>query len=43
MRQGAEGAWVVSCYSWQAGFDPREKIASIEGSYKTKRQHIALG
>jgi hypothetical protein len=30
-RQGTERVWVVSCKSWQAGFDPREKIAAIEG------------
>ena len=31
-REGTERVWVVSCKSWQAGFDPREKIASIEGN-----------
>jgi hypothetical protein len=31
MREGAGRVWVVSCKSWQAGFDPREKIAAIEG------------
>ena len=30
-REGTERVWVVSCKSWQAGFDPREKIAAIEG------------
>jgi hypothetical protein len=33
-REGADRVWVVSCKSWQAGFDPREKIASIEGDRK---------
>jgi len=32
MRQGNGRVWVVSCKSWQAGFDPNEKIASIEGN-----------
>lgn len=32
MRRGAEHVWVVSCKSWQAGFDPNERIASIEGN-----------
>ena len=32
MREGTARVWVVSCKSWQAGFDPREKIASIEGN-----------
>lgn len=31
MREGTGRVWVVSCKSWQAGFDPREKIAGIEG------------
>jgi hypothetical protein len=31
-REGAGRVWVVSCKSWQAGFDPNEKIASIEGN-----------
>lgn len=31
-RKGAGRVWVVSCKSWQAGFDPREKIAAIEGN-----------
>lgn len=29
MRTGVDRVWVVSCKSWQAGFDPRERIASI--------------
>jgi hypothetical protein len=32
MRQWPDRVWVVSCKSWQAGFDPRERIASIEGN-----------
>src|SRR6202011_1299205 len=31
-QEGAGRVWVVSCKSWQAGFDPREKIAAIEGN-----------
>ena len=31
-RKGAGRVGVVSCKSWQAGFDPREKIAAIEGN-----------
>lgn len=30
-REGPEHVWVVSCKSWQAGFNPAEKIAAIEG------------
>lgn len=32
MREGTDRVWVVSCKSWQTGFDPKEKIASIEGN-----------
>lgn len=32
MRSGASGIWVVSCKSWQSGFDPKEKIAAIDGN-----------
>ncbi|SRR6266478_2698719 len=28
--EGAGRIWVVSCKSWQAGFDPKERIESIE-------------
>jgi hypothetical protein len=31
MYEGANRVLAVSCKSWQAGFDPREKIAAIEG------------
>ena len=31
-RQRADQVWVVSCKSWQAGFDPKERIASIDGN-----------
>src|SRR4051812_45864827 len=31
-RKGTDGIWVVSCKSWQAGFDPKAKIAQIEGN-----------
>jgi hypothetical protein len=34
MRGGTDRVWVVSCKSWQAGFDPRERIASIERDKK---------
>ncbi|HET8923441.1 MAG TPA: hypothetical protein VFN26_10655 [Candidatus Acidoferrum sp.] len=34
MRQGPDGVWVVSCKSWQAGFDPKKRIELIE---KNKR------
>src|SRR5260370_37757424 len=30
MRQGADRTWVVSCKSWQAGFDPKKRIELIE-------------
>src|SRR6266851_4204870 len=30
MRQGADRTWVVSCKSWQAGFDPKRRIELIE-------------
>ncbi|HJX83836.1 MAG TPA: hypothetical protein VJ723_05795, partial [Candidatus Angelobacter sp.] len=30
MREGQDRIWVVSCKSWQSGFDPVERIASIE-------------
>jgi hypothetical protein len=33
-REGHERVWVVSCKSWQIGFDPRERIAAIEGNKK---------
>ncbi len=32
MREGTDRVWAVSCKSWQTGFDPKEKIASIEGN-----------
>jgi hypothetical protein len=32
MRKGPDRTLVVSCKSWQQGFDPREKIASIEAN-----------
>jgi hypothetical protein len=31
MREGTDRIWVVSCKSWQAGFDPKRRIALIEG------------
>jgi hypothetical protein len=31
-REGVERIWVVSCKSWQVGFDPKERIAAIEGN-----------
>jgi hypothetical protein len=30
MRTGAERVWVVSCKSWQTGFDPKDRIEAIE-------------
>jgi hypothetical protein len=30
MRKGTDQTWVVSCKSWQAGFDPKRRIALIE-------------
>ncbi len=30
MRQGVDRIWVVSCKSWQAGFDPKKRIELIE-------------
>ena len=30
-REGPDRAWVVSCKSWQLGFDPKYRIAAIEG------------
>jgi hypothetical protein len=33
-REGADHVWVVSCKSWQLGFDPKERIAAIEGNKK---------
>jgi len=29
-REGVERVWVVGCKSWQAGFDPRERIDAIK-------------
>lgn len=29
---GTDRVWVVSCKSWQQGFDPRERIAAIQAS-----------
>lgn len=30
MRTGTERVWVVSCKSWQIGFDPKDRIRAIE-------------
>jgi hypothetical protein len=30
LRNGPDRTWVVSCKSWQMGFNPRERIKSIE-------------
>ena len=30
-REGPDRVWVVSCKSWQLGFDPKYRIAAIEG------------
>ncbi len=32
MRQGTDRTWVVSCKSWQAGFDPKRRIQPIDGN-----------
>src|ERR1700683_4961086 len=31
-RTGADKVWVVSCKSWQIGFDPNDRIRAIEES-----------
>ena len=33
-RNGTDRVWVVSCKSWQAGFDPRQRIDAIEKDKK---------
>ena len=33
-RQGCDQVWLVSCKSWQAGFDPRKRIELINASRK---------
>jgi hypothetical protein len=33
LRKGVDRTCVVSCKSWQAGFDPRAQIACIEGKH----------
>jgi len=33
-RKGHDQVWVVSCKSWQAGFDPRKRIELIEANRK---------
>jgi hypothetical protein len=30
MRTGTDRVWVVSCKSWQIGFDPKDRIRAIE-------------
>ena len=34
MREGIGRTWVVSCKSWQAGFDPKRRIELINGKKK---------
>ncbi len=34
MREGVDRVWVVSCKSWQAGFDPKRRIQLINGNIK---------
>jgi hypothetical protein len=34
MREGIDRTWVVSCKSWQAGFDPKRRIQLIDGNKK---------
>jgi hypothetical protein len=31
MRTGTDRVWIVSCKSWQSGFDPKDRIAAFEG------------
>jgi hypothetical protein len=31
-RKDTDRVWIVSCKSWQAGFDPKRRIALIEGN-----------
>jgi hypothetical protein len=33
-REGVERIWVVSCKSWQEGFNPTDRIDAIEGNRK---------
>lgn len=39
MRQGADRTWVVSCKSWQAGFDPKKRIELIEKNKRISGRH----
>ena len=34
MRNGADRVWVVSCKSWQIGFDARDRVEAIEQDKK---------
>ncbi len=40
MREGTGRVWVVSCKSWQAGFDPTQKIAAIEGTRMLREAYV---
>ena len=42
-HEGAERTWVVSCKSWQSGFNPREKINAIEGEKKQGGREVWKG
>jgi len=33
-REGVDRVWVISCKSWQKGFDPKARIAAIESDKK---------
>jgi hypothetical protein len=34
LRSGTDKVWVVSCKSWQEGFNPKDRIEAIEGGKK---------
>jgi len=40
MREGTGRVWVVSCKSWQAGFDPKQRIAAIEGTRMLREAYV---
>ena len=37
-REGFERVWVVSCKSWQEGFNAKDRIDAIEGNLKRGRK-----
>jgi hypothetical protein len=38
MRKGADQIWVVSCKSWQAGFNPAQWISYIEKGFEQEKE-----